>query len=221
MKAVRPIYVEIPVRASMDALWAKTQEPEQHERWDIRFSTIEYLPRPDESQPQRFLYETRIGFGLKIAGEGETVGTCERNGGMRTSALKFWSDDAKSLIETGSGYWKYIPENGGVKFLTLYDYKTRFGVIGRFFDGILFRPIMTWATAWSFDCLRLWIEEGKDHGGIRLDVSRLGSETNRPTSRRSVAVAERRVRQRCLDGSLRGRHFGNVDQSCDNRVLEK
>ncbi|WJH35478.1 DoxX-like family protein [Paenibacillus sp. CC-CFT747] len=27
-------------------------------------------------------------------------------------------------------------------------------------DRLLFRPLMGWATAWSFDCLRLWIERG-------------------------------------------------------------
>jgi len=39
------IYVEILVRASMDALWAHTQMPALHERWDLRFSRIDYLPR--------------------------------------------------------------------------------------------------------------------------------------------------------------------------------
>ena len=32
------IYVEILVRAPMDALWAHTQTPALHERWDLRFS---------------------------------------------------------------------------------------------------------------------------------------------------------------------------------------
>ena len=39
------IYVEILVRAPMDALWAHTQTPALHERWDLRFSRIEYLPK--------------------------------------------------------------------------------------------------------------------------------------------------------------------------------
>ena len=92
----------------MDALWNATQSPEGHERWDLRFSEISYIPRAAETEPQRFLYATRIGFGMRITGAGESVGTAERNGD-RTSALRFWSDDRKSLIRKGSGYWRYAP----------------------------------------------------------------------------------------------------------------
>jgi hypothetical protein len=79
-------------------------------------------------------------------------------GGTRTSALKFWSNDSKSLIREGSGYWQYVPARDGVRFLTAYDYRVRFGLPGRAIDALLFRPLITWATAWSFDRLRLWIE---------------------------------------------------------------
>ena len=72
------IYVEIRVRGSMDELWRQTQDPSLHERWDLRFSEIVYLPRPDETAPQRFSYATRIGFGLRIRGEGESVGQPRR-----------------------------------------------------------------------------------------------------------------------------------------------
>ena len=50
----------------MEDVWQKTQSPELHEHWDLRFTRIEYLPRADESQPQRFLYETRFGFGIAV-----------------------------------------------------------------------------------------------------------------------------------------------------------
>jgi uncharacterized membrane protein YphA (DoxX/SURF4 family) len=153
------IYVEIPIRSSMDELWEKTQNPQLHERWDLRFSAIQYLPRLD-NQPQKFLYQTRIGFGLGISGEGESVGTRDGEDGSRTSSLKFWSDDPKSLIHTGSGYWKYIPVGDAIRFLTWYDYETRFGWLGKFVDACVFRPLLGWATAWSFDALRLWIEKG-------------------------------------------------------------
>src|SRR5690606_7735983 len=33
---------------------------------------------------------------------------------------------------------------------------------GRLLDRLVFRPLMAWATAWSFDRLRLWIERGID-----------------------------------------------------------
>jgi hypothetical protein len=73
--------------------------------------------------------------------------------------LRFWSEDAKSLIRTGAGYWKYIPiVDSHIRFFTWYDYQTRFGLAGKLVDAVLFRPIMGWATAWSFDRLRLWIE---------------------------------------------------------------
>jgi uncharacterized membrane protein YphA (DoxX/SURF4 family) len=155
------IYVEIDIHCSMEGLWEKTQTPHLHRQWDLRFTAIEYLPRPDATQPQRFLYTTRVGFGLNIAGEGESVGTHESDG-SRTSALKFWSDDWKSLIKVGSGYWQYIPVPGGIRFLTWYDYTTRFGFAGRLLDTIFFRPMLGWATAWSFDRLRLWLEQNRE-----------------------------------------------------------
>src|SRR3954467_11112271 len=105
------IYVEIPIRASMEELWEKTQNPQLHQRWDLRFTQIEYLPRKGD-EPQRFLYMTRIGLGLNIDGQGESIGEREGQAGARTSSLKCWSEDAKSLIKTGSGYFKYVPEKG-------------------------------------------------------------------------------------------------------------
>jgi hypothetical protein len=145
------IYVEIFITAPFDAVWSHTQTPQIHERWDLRFTSIEYLPG---TQPQRFRYETRLGFGLRVCGEGETTAA------PRSSALRFWSNDWKSLIEDGSGYWKYVDAEGGVRFLTWYDYRTRHGVLGRIFDRFVFRPLIGWATAWSFDRLRIWLEEG-------------------------------------------------------------
>ena len=156
------IYVEILMHTDMDRLWEYTQTPELHARWDLRFSTIAYLPRPDARQPQQFLYATRIGFGMAIAGKGETVGSREDTTGCRTSALKFWSDDPRSLIREGSGYWQYAPTPDGIRFLTQYNYQTRFGWLGSWFDRLVFRPLLGWATAWSFDRLRLWLEKGID-----------------------------------------------------------
>lgn len=163
-----PIYVETLIRAPLEAVWEKTQNPVEHEKWDIRFSTIEYLPRASEADPQRFLYETRIGFGLKVSGAGESTG--ERlSDSERTSALRFWSDHPFSLIRTGSGYWRYseLPDNT-TRFLTRYDYQPRFGLPGAVFDRFVFRPIMGRATAWGFDCLRLWLEKDLPPGEARL-----------------------------------------------------
>jgi hypothetical protein len=153
------IYVEILIHGPIDDLWEKSQEPKLHQRWDLRFSEIDYLPR-QPGEAQKFLYATRIGAGMRIVGAGESTGERDNRLGERTSALKFWSEDPKSLIEFGSGYWKYIPSSDGIRFITWYDYQTRFGAIGRFIDRLFFRPLLGWATAWSFDRLRLWIEEG-------------------------------------------------------------
>lgn len=152
------IYVEIPIHCGVEDLWEKTQNPELHQRWDLRFTEIEYLPREGD-ETQKFFYRTRIGFGLSIEGKGESAGTKD-DAGTRSSSLKFWSDDPKSLIKIGSGYWKYVPTGNVVRFFTWYDYETRFGLVGKALDRCLFRPLISWATAWSFDRLRLWIERG-------------------------------------------------------------
>lgn len=155
-----PIYVEIRIRCDIDELWERTQNPALHQRWDLRFTDIEYLPRNSESVPQEFRYQTRIGFGVGIHGKGESTGEQSRSDGSRVSALKFWSDQPISLIREGSGYWRCIPDREGeLRFLTWYDYRVRWGVAGRAIDRI-FRPVIGWATAWSFDRLRLWIEDG-------------------------------------------------------------
>ena len=103
-----------------------------------------------------------LGFRPQVKGEGESVGERGLADGSRSSALKFWSSDPLSIIREGNGYWKYIPTPGGVLFLTWYDYRTRFGAMGAMFDRLVFRPLIGWATAWSFDRLRQWLEQGVD-----------------------------------------------------------
>jgi len=155
----KPIYVEIDIRAEMDQLWAHTQQPQLHEQWDLRFSEIHYLPKNEDQLEQAFLYRTRIGFGLDIKGTGITKAQINHDSGDRLSTLAFKSDQSLSLIHTGHGYWKYCQNNQSIKFLTRYDYKTRFGIVGSWFDALLFRPLFGYATAWSFDTLRLWLEK--------------------------------------------------------------
>ena len=98
--------------------------------------------------------------GVTIAGTGESLGDRDRPDGTRWSGLKFWASDKRSIIETGAGYWRYIPTDDGVRFLTRYDYRPRWGRFGEFIDRWVFRPLFGWGTAWSFDRLRLWLEEG-------------------------------------------------------------
>lgn len=165
---------ETVIRCDAETLWRRTQVPEEHARWDLRFSDIAYLPREDPEAPQRFRYATRIGFGLVIAGWGETIGQGDRRG----SALRFGSADAKSLIREGAGCWVFQDAPGGVRFSTVYDYEPRYGRLGRVFDRCVFRPLMVWATRWSFDRLRLWIEEGlAPEPALRLWLARLAARS--------------------------------------------
>lgn len=154
-----PIYVELDIKTDMDKLWTLTQMPELHQQWDLRFSEIHYVPEAD-SDIQRFLYKTRIGFGLEVTGVGATKTAVHPKTGKRISVLRFGSDQRSSLIREGSGYWKYADKGSGVIcFSTQYDYKTRYGLAGTWFDRLLFRPLFGLATAWSFDVLRLWAEK--------------------------------------------------------------
>ncbi|MFD2327916.1 DCC1-like thiol-disulfide oxidoreductase family protein [Cohnella sp. GCM10020058] len=159
--AKRPIYVEIDIASDMETLWRHTQQPKLHERWDLRFSEIDYLPKASSKDDQDFLYLTRIGFGLSIRGTGKSRAPDIAADGVRTSVLAFGTDQPLSLIGRGGGYWRYtqLPD-GGVRFVTRFDYRTRFGRAGRWLDRLLFRPLFGWATAWSFDALRLWLDRG-------------------------------------------------------------
>ncbi|HWG24149.1 SRPBCC family protein [Actinospica sp.] len=162
-----PLYVEARIRADIEELWAATQDPARHQRWDLRFTQIEYLDSADgghgadggDRGPQRFRYGVRV-LGFMLSGTGVCAGERRRSDGSRTSALRFASPHPLSLLAEGSGYWRYVPTDDGIRFLTGYDYRPRWGRFGRLADRVLFRPLMGWATAWSFDRLRLWLERG-------------------------------------------------------------
>lgn len=156
----KAIYVEIPIKGSIDEVWEKSQNPILHEQWDLRFSSITYLPKKTEHDPQSFHYETKIGFGLKVSGWGRSIGTHNKGDGSKISSLHFGTPQKISPISEGKGYWKYIPNEKGTTFLTQYDYDVRYGYFGRLVDS-LFRPLMGWATALSFDVLKRWIEKGE------------------------------------------------------------
>ncbi|OOR23992.1 DoxX-like family protein [Bacillus cereus] len=155
----KPIYVATEMNTKMKKFWEYTQEPDLHTKWDARFTEISYLEKK-EGEPQKFLYKTKIGFGLEIAGEGESIGEIRKETRERISSLKFWTDNKLSLIQIGRGYWKYTPNGEHIHFETQYDYDTRFGRIGNVIDSYIFRPLLGWATAWSFDALKLWLEKG-------------------------------------------------------------
>ncbi|HHT7139820.1 DoxX-like family protein [Bacillus cereus] len=159
MKGKKPIYVSAEMNTTMEKLWEYTQAPHIHTEWDARFTEISYLEK-QEGEPQKFLYKTKIGFGFEIAEEGESIGEIRKETGERISSLKFWTDNTLSLIQIGRGYWKYTPCKEHIHFETQYDYDTRYGRIGNVIDFYMFRPLLGWATAWSFDALKLWLEKG-------------------------------------------------------------
>ena len=149
----RGIYVETTIRASIDELWNATQDPEQHVRWDVRFSRITPTERtPDGAE--RFVYERRTPVHT-VRGEGVSIGEVVRADGTRTSALRFGTADRLSPLRDGRGYWRYEPVADGIRFSTGYDYVPGWGL----FDVVV-RPLVGWATAWSFDRLRIWLETG-------------------------------------------------------------
>lgn len=156
----KPVYVEIAIHTQMDKLWRATQTPNLHEQWDLRFSSITYLPKKAD-EPQRFTYKRKLGFGQEIEGWGITAGSHEGKNGERASSLHFGTDNAISPIKEGKGYWKYIPNGNFITFLTQYDYDVNFGQFGQRVDRLLFRPLIGWGTALSFDVLKRWMEKGE------------------------------------------------------------
>jgi Polyketide cyclase / dehydrase and lipid transport len=149
------IYVEIDIRCSLDRVWELTQEPAQHPRWDLRFSSITPTAELD-SGGYRFRYERRLPLHT-IVGTGTSLGERSRPDGTRTSALRFTTTDRLSPLGAGRGYWRYLPTADGVTFITGYDYAPGWG---RLLDALVLRRFIGWMTAWSFDRLRIWAETG-------------------------------------------------------------
>ncbi|MFY3791437.1 DoxX-like family protein [Ureibacillus sp. MALMAid1270] len=154
----KPVYVEIDIDTKMDDLWKATQTPDLHAQWDLRFSSITYLPKMDK-EPQHFTYTRSLGFGQKIEGWGISTGSHEAINGTRSSSLHFGTEQRISPIKEGRGYWKYIPKEQSITFLTQYDYDVNFGKFGQVLDRLLFRPLIGWGTALSFDVLKRWLEK--------------------------------------------------------------
>ncbi|WP_368668702.1 DoxX-like family protein [Sporosarcina sp. 6E9] len=155
----KPIYVEVPIHSKLDALWEASQNPHLHEQWDLRFSSITYLTKK-ENEAQQFTYTRTVGPFYKVEGWGKSIGSFQ-NDNQRTSSLHFGTPQKLSPIREGRGYWKYEQLDDSVKFLTQYDYDVNFGRVGKIVDKFVFRPLIGWATALSFDVLKRWLEKGE------------------------------------------------------------
>ena len=138
----------------MDTLWNLTQDAATHPRWDLRFSSITPIAALTTGGT-RFRYARSIPFHT-ITGDGTSIGEVLRPDGSRTSALRFDTADRWSPLRDGRGYWRYVPTDDGIRFITGYDYEPGFGRLA----DVLIRPLVTWMTAWSFDRLRIWAETG-------------------------------------------------------------
>lgn len=152
----RALYVEILISAPIERVWELTQNHELHSRWDGRFSAI-YPTQVRDDGAQLFEYERTLGVHT-IRGTGISFGERRAENGTRTSALVFDTEDWVSPLGRGRGYWRYVPCDGGVRFITGYDYTPGWGVIGRVLDPLCTRRFVWWLTAWSFDRLRIWAE---------------------------------------------------------------
>jgi hypothetical protein len=152
----RSIYVETLIDADVEQVWTATQDPRQHVRWDVRFSEI--VPEPaDADGAARFTYVRRSAL-HDVHGTGISIGERLRQDGTRTSALRFTTADRLSPIRDGRGYWRYVPtDDGRTRFITGYDYDSGWGPL-----DLVVRPLLGWATAWSFDRLRVWLEGGAE-----------------------------------------------------------
>lgn len=151
------IYVQIAIDADLDTVWTLTQDAAEHGRWDLRFSSIVPAGVTDAGA-NRFTYTRRVPFHT-VSGVGVSLGERRRSDGPRTSALRFSTADRLSPIRNGRGYWRYVRQSDFTTlFSTGYDYAPGWG---RMLDAVV-RPVLGWATAWSFDRLRIWIERGEE-----------------------------------------------------------
>ncbi|MEH3076452.1 MAG: SRPBCC family protein [Quadrisphaera sp.] len=162
----RQVWVTATVAAPPGRLWHLTQDTAHHPRWDLRFSSI--TPAGHDDGHQRFTYALALPHPrlplLTVRGTGTS--TAERRGddGAGTSAIRFTAGDAPadrlSPLASGTGFWRYAPRaDGHTRFTTGYDYRPGWGRLGAALDPWLTRPLVGWATAWSFDRLRLWAEK--------------------------------------------------------------
>lgn len=153
------LYRETHIRADFDELWAHTQDPATRLRWDLRFKSIAPLPGV-AGEPRRFTCTWRVLPLLIVPATGVAAGERDRPDGTRVCALRFSSSHPLSPIAEASAYWRYVPDAQGVRLLTGYEYRARGGAFGAVADRLVLRPLTGWATAWSFDRLRLWLERG-------------------------------------------------------------
>ncbi|NTX63303.1 SRPBCC family protein [Myxococcus sp. CA051A] len=156
------IVAEVFIPAPVEVVWERTQDPALHTAWDVRFTSIRYLPEADARGFHLMDYRTHLGFGLEIIGWGRYLA----NTPHLRSTFEFGSEDWRSIILRGRGVWLYEQRPGGTFFKTVFDYRARYGVVGEVLDAVLFRPVMRLGTEWGFETLRQWCA-GDEHAPTR------------------------------------------------------
>jgi hypothetical protein len=155
----KPIHVSVEIPAPIERVWAITQDPELHPRWDRRFDRIEILGGAIATGTE-MLYEKTI-LGVTILGVGRyQLHRPPSSGARAQSTFAFGSDDRRSLIAHGVGLWRYRARGGRTVFSTSYTYAVRWGIFGRIFDRLVFRPLFKWETERSFRRL------AREHFGV-------------------------------------------------------
>jgi uncharacterized protein YndB with AHSA1/START domain len=183
--APRRIVTEAILHAEPQRIWDHTVQPEAHVRWDLRFDVIRFDGQPDGPDERRLEYITRVVPGFTIHGFGSYKDTEH----LKVSAFRFDSDDWRSLMHTGKGVWSYLPRpDGSTLFRSVYDYETRFGAPGLYLDRWVFRPMLSLATEYSFETLRLWVDGGQDPSLRASRVRFLAYALRRLIARRIPAV---------------------------------
>ncbi len=105
MAGARKIVVEAWIPAPVELVWERSQDADQHASWDLRFTTIGYLPEKDARGYHLMDYRTRIALGVEIVGVGRYLHSTP----LRHSTFEFDSEDWKSIIRDGRGIWQYEP----------------------------------------------------------------------------------------------------------------
>lgn len=147
MPRPRPLHIRAKIDASLEELWAHTQDHRAHPAWDHRFSRITML-EAEIKTGTRMTYERDL-FGGLLTIRG--FGRYKLHRPMKQSTFEFWSDDPRSLIRRGTGLWLYRPlPDGAIDFFTAYDYRVRWGAFGRIIDRLIFRPLILRVTEESF-----------------------------------------------------------------------
>jgi hypothetical protein len=148
----RKIVVEAIIPAPVEVVWERSQVPEQHTAWDIRFNHIANIDKTDDRGYHLMEYRTNVALGITINGYGRYLTNSEHS----HSSFEFDSDDWKSIIRNGRGIWLYRQCPEGTLFKTVYDYDVQHGWIGRVLDAAIFRSLLQLATEWGFETLRQW-----------------------------------------------------------------